>query len=501
MSKVLKITSLLLCLSLLVSIFSFSISTAAVEDGTQGYIVGEGVNMRKGPNTESQLVTQLSKINIVIHEEVKGQAVSGFSGYDTWYRVSTIDNAYTGYVFGVYIKIYSNQDLSADFEKQLESFPESYREPLRVLKRFYPNWVFIADPISISFDNAVDQEYSVKNRKQVERNYKGGDIAWRDPRCFVNGEWEEDNGGWIGASRAAIAYYMDPRNFINPNDVYVFLQQGYNPETQTEAGLRQIIAGTFLESGYDNDPNAYVRDILEAAAASGVSPYILASTIIIEQGTSGSSAVSGTVTGFEGHYNFFNVGASGATSEEVIASGLQYAVNAGWNTRNTAIVGGAKFYSDGYISRGQDTYYYKDFNLVDLDFRHQYAQSVYDAYISAIRLRKIYIDNTQASLVFKIPVFAEIPATIAPMPSSDAQNNGNPGVEVNPVEPVYRYGDTNGDNIINALDLASVKKHILSIVLLEGPGLKSADVNRDGAINALDLAAIKKDILGIQKIS
>ena len=138
---------------------------------------------------------------------------------------------------------------------------------------------------------------------------------------------------------------------------------------------------------------------------------------------------------------------------------------------------------------------------MDLDFRHQYAQSVYDAYISAIRLRKIYIDNTQASLVFKIPVFAEIPATIAPMPSSDAQNNGNPGVEVNPVEPVYRYGDTNGDNIINALDLASVKKHILSIVLLEGPGLKSADVNRDGAINALDLAAIKKDILGIQKIS
>ena len=47
MSKVLKITSLLLCLSLLVSIFSFSISTVAVEDGTQGYIVGEGVNMRE----------------------------------------------------------------------------------------------------------------------------------------------------------------------------------------------------------------------------------------------------------------------------------------------------------------------------------------------------------------------------------------------------------------------------------------------------------------------
>ena len=151
-------------------------------------------------------------------------------------------------------------------------------------------------------------------------------------------------------------------------------------------------------------------------------------------------------------------------------------------------------YNVGYISRGQDTYYYKDFNLVDLNFNHQYAQSVYDASISAVRLRKAYIDNTEATLEFKIPVFTTIPAEIAPKPGT--AGSGTPGVEA-----VYRKGDINGDNVINALDLAAVKKHILGISHIVGAGNLSADVNRDGSINALDLAAIKKDILGVQKIS
>ncbi len=525
MSIIVRIFSLILCFSLLISIFSFSINTVAIEDGTQGYIIGEGVNVREGPNTESPLVTQMSRINIIIHEEVKGQAVEGYDGYDTWYKISNLEKSVTGYVYGIYVKIHSNQDLSADFEKQLESFPESYRDSLRLLKKFYPNWKFVADPVTISFNEAVEQEYSVVNRKQVEMTYKGGDTAWRDPRCFVDNNWVQNNGGWIGASKGAIAYFMDPRNFINPNDVYVFLQQGYNAETQNEAGLRQIVAGTFLEKGYDEDPDAYIKDIMEAATNSGVSPYILASTMIVEQGLEGSDSISGEYPGYEGHYNFFNIGASGEDEKAVITSGLDYAVSAQWNSRKAAIVGGAEFYNNGYIKRGQDTYYYKDFNLVDLDFRHQYAQSVYDAYVSAIRLRKIYIDNSEAALVFKIPIFTEIPAEIAKKPVStdkpappedtgDSAPDEDSGEEkeetdkkeevvekVEPPEPVYRTGDANGDNVINALDLAAVKKHILSVALITGPGLKSVDVNDDGAINALDLAAIKKDILGIEKIA
>ncbi|MBQ8203189.1 MAG: SH3 domain-containing protein [Clostridia bacterium] len=496
MSRTVKILSFLLCFTLVITVFSVSSTKAfAVEDGTQGYVIGEGVNMREGPNTSSALVTQLSKVNIVIHEAVSGQPVN--EGYDTWYRVSTLDGSSTGYVYGIYIKIYSSQDLTADFEKQLESFPESYREPLRILKRFYPNWTFIADPVTISFNTAVDQQYAVPNRKQVHMTYKNGDIAWRDPRSFNGTEWATDNGNWVSASRAAIAYYMDPRNFLNPNDVYMFMQQGYDPNTQNETVLRQIVKGTFLENGYDGDADAYIKDIMEAAATSGVSPYILASTIIIEQGTKGTSRlISGNVENYQGYYNFFNFGASGTDDNAVVTSGLNYAVSQGWNSRKASIIGGANKYNSGYISRGQDTYYYKDFNLADLDFDHQYAQNVYDAYVNSIRLRKVYIDNTEVALTFKIPVFTEIPAEIAPMPGT--AGSGASGSETS---PIYRMGDTNGDNVVNALDLAAVKKHILKITTIEGFGLRSADVNSDGAINALDLALIKKHILGIQKIS
>lgn len=512
MSKTVKIISFILCFTLFISVFSFSINTFAVADGTMGFVNGDGVNMREEANTTSNTVAQLSRVNVIIHEAVAGQAV--MEGYDTWYRVSTLDGSYTGYIYGTYIKIHSNQDLSADFEQQLLFFPESYREPLRQLKRMYPNWSFIADPVTISFDQAVNQEYSVINRKQVHMTYEGGNTVWRDPRCLVGDTWQVSNGDWVGASREAIAYFMDPRNFLNPNDIYVFMMQSYNDEAQTEesrnqiiAVLRTIINGTFLANGYDvngdgvtdaTEVDAYIWDIMEAAKVSKVNPYILASTIILEQGTKGTSdLISGTHPVYGGYYNFFNFGASGATEAEVISSGLDYAANKvipPWNSRRASIVGGAEKYNAGYISVGQDTYYYKDFNLVNLNFNHQYAQSVYDAAVSAVRLRKAYIDNTGAALIFKIPVFTEIPTAVAAKPGT--QGSGSSGVEF-----VYRYGDVNGDNQINAIDLASVKKHILSVSAISGVGLISADVNHDGAINALDLAAIKKHILGVQKIS
>ena len=504
MSKTVKIISFLLCLSLFISVFSVTALAETVD--ANGYIIGEGVNLREGPNVASPVVTQLSRVNVVIHEEVIGEPVN--DGYTTWYKVSTLDNTYTGYVYGIYLKFFSNQDLTADFEKQLESFPESYRESLRALKKIYPNWVFIADPVTISFEDAVERQYAVKNRKQVHMTYQGGDPAWRDPRCLVNGEWQTNNGNWVSASKPAIAYFMDPRNSLNANEIYVFMKQSYKIANQTEeektkviTTMRTIIKGTFLEKGYDRDGDgifevdAYIEDIIEAATVSEVSPYILASTIILEQGVEGTSPlISGAREGYLGYYNFFNFGASGSTNDDVIVSGLNYAVTAGWNSRKAAIVGGAVNYNTGYISKGQDTYYYKDFNLVDLNFNHQYAQSVYDASISAVRLRKAYIDNTEATLEFKIPVFTTIPAEISPKPGT--QGSGASGVET-----VYRKGDINGDNVINALDLAAVKKHILGIAHIEGVGSLSADVNRDGAINALDLAAIKKDILGVQKIS
>ncbi|MGN1320429.1 MAG: dockerin type I domain-containing protein, partial [Acutalibacteraceae bacterium] len=212
-------------------------------------------------------------------------------------------------------------------------------------------------------------------------------------------------------------------------------------------------------------------------------------------GTSGNTnMVSGTYGGFEGYYNFFNYSASGNTTDEITVAALTYAKNNGWNSRTAAIIGGAKKYADGYISIGQDTYYYKDFNLVNQVWWHQYASALYDAWTNAKYLRKGCIDNTDAALIFSIPVFSEMPQSACPYPTVT-------NIEVTPPKPVIKKGDTNNDNNINAIDLAAVKMNILGVRKLEGDAALAGDINDDGAINAIDLAAIKMHILGVKLIS
>ncbi len=307
-----------------------------------------------------------------------------------------------------------------EFENTLEGFPEDYRNLLRTLHATYPNWKFIAHDVGLTFTEAVETQYGVadvKNtRKWVEFTYGGNE--WRDMRAYnqETASWITLENRWTYASRTAIEYFMDPRNSLNDVKIFAFAKQSYNEETQTKESLKTVVKSTFLEKGYDDNPDAYLDDIMEAARLSGVSPYVLAATIIVEQGVAGASGlISGTYPGYEGYYNFFNFAASG---QDIIGSGLTYAKN-------------------------------------------------------AMTLKYIYDD----------------PNVVIPTPP------------ITPPEPVIKKGDTNGDNNINAVDLAAVKMDILGVKKLEGTSAKAGDVNGDGVINAVDLAALKMHILGVKTIS
>ena len=63
-----------------------------------------------------------------------------------------------------------------------------------------------------------------------------------------------------------------------------------------------------------------------------------------------------------------------------------------WNSRRKAIIRGAQKYADGYINIGQDTYYYKDFNVVNKIWYHQYASALYDAWTNGKILRKAFAE-------------------------------------------------------------------------------------------------------------
>lgn len=460
----------------------------------------------------------------VLAEEIDGDG-------DKWYKINYGENfANTGYAVVNKVALKYEYEFDENFEENLKNFPESYHDALRSLHAKYPNWRFVANNFDLTFKEAVEAQYGVSNvkdtRKWVEFTYGGNE--WRDIRGY-NAEtdtWETLESRWTYASRAAIEYFMDPRNSLNEDMIFAFMQQSYQEDENMQNNLRTVIKGTFLENGYDKDgdgkvesdadKNAYIEDLIAAAKESKVSPYVLAATIIVEQGTNGeSNLISGTYPGYEGYYNFFNFAASGSTTADIAKSGLEYAKKNGWSSRSAAITGGAKNYADGYISIGQDTYYYKDFNVVKEVWNHQYAAALYDAWTNAKYLKKGCVTSTDAIITFSIPVFAEMPETACPIPSVNSSSGGDnsetvmptptptptPSTPTTPTEVVIKKGDTSGDGNINAVDLAAVKMDILGVKKLEGNAAKAGDINGDGVINAVDLAAVKMHILGVKTIS
>lgn len=465
----------------------------------QGRIIISDVRMRTAATTSGTTVLQTVPIGTVVTVlgSTNGQEAESGGG-TTWYYIEY--GGQQGYVYGKYLSLINGVQtaFNEDFEQNLLNFPESYRDSLRNLHAMFPNWKFVAHYVNISLEDAIAAQYgmnSVKdNLKFVELTF-GGD-EWRDMRAYEgNDKWTQPESRWTYASYGAIAHYMDPRTSLTQYSMYVFMQQSFDAETQTKESLRSVTNGTFLANGYDGDPDAYLDDIMDAATQSGVSPYVLAATIIIEQGTDGTSTL---ISGETGYYNFFNFGTSGETYEQLVNSGLAYAQSAGWDTREKSIIGGAKKYADGYIAVGQDTYYYKDFNVVNQAWHHQYAQSLYDAWINGAYLRKAFENNPQAELVFKIPVYTSMRDAIYQSPS--VETNLPPDTPEQPTQPTIAKGDTNFDNTINAIDLAAIKMHILGVKTVEGDSSTAADVNSDGLINAIDLAAVKMHILGVKTI-
>lgn len=420
-----KICSFILCFVIVCSCV-LALPVSAQTTTKRGFINDENVRVRASATTKSEIITELSYVPVTVNSMTTGQEV--FSGNNTWCHITY--NGISGYVYSEYVNPIMDITYNDDFEANLINFPESYHSYLRALHAKYPNWKFVAHNLPLSFNDAVESQYNVssvtKTRKWVEFNYGGNE--WRDKRAYdaATNTWKTLETRWTYASRTAIEYFMDPRNSLNENDIFVFMQQSYDSNAQTKDTLRTVVAGTFLSNGYDKnydgiiEADAYLDDIINAASQSGVSPFVIAATIIVEQGVSGNTnMISGTYPGFEGYYNFFNYTASGNTDSEIATSALTYAAKNGWTSREAAIVGGAKKYSNGYISIGQDTYYYKDFNVINQIWTHQYATALYDAWTNAKYLQKGCVVNSSASLIFQIPVYTDMTTDACFKPFSD----------------------------------------------------------------------------------
>lgn len=366
-----------------------------------------------------------------------------------WYRVRTTANGttYIGWVYGTYVTVQqANIQTDANYEAYLRSlgFPESYVSKLAVLHAQYPNWVFEPYFTGLDWSTAVAAE-STPGRNLV---YKTENDAKKstDSRAYnwsTNTWTVYDSSGWVSAHPDFIAYCMDPRNFLNATNIFMFESLSYS-SAHTSSGVKAVLKNSFLA---DTSVMDYVTTFMEVAKESGVSAYHIASRVRQEQSAT-SPMISGTYSGYEGYYNYFNIGASGV-GDKVYTSGLSYAKSQGWDTRYKSILGGANFIKKSYIGVGQDTLYTQKFDVVSTGglYTHQYMTNV-QAAISESKTIANAMDKTQ-TYVFKIPVYNNMPSEPVSFTASGNRNNYLSSLSVSGVSLTPTFtGSTNSYSII-----------------------------------------------------
>lgn len=181
----------------------------------------------------------------------------------------------------------------------------------------------------------------------------------------------------------------------------------------------------------DSSGVTYADVIMQAAASSGVNPYVLAAMIIQEQGSDGrGNSISGNYSGYTGYYNYFNVGAYASDGMTAVQRGLWYASQSGnygrpWNSVQSSIVGGAEFYGSNYVRAGQDTLYLKKFNVQGSNmYKHQYMTNVDGAASEGCIFAEGFSAELKATaLEFKIPVYQNMPDSPCAKPTQDGSPN------------------------------------------------------------------------------
>ena len=411
------------------------------------------LNVRENASTDSTIVARIPK----------GTVVTVTATLGNWYKISAAYDSkdIVGYVAKEYIsfgkpeqkkeeKTVDNQDTlvaDIDYDTQLAAFPESYKANINALHASYPNWNFVAVNTGLDWAGAVAAE-SEAGKNTIQSNYPKG-TATLAPLSYLSkapGAYDSstntykvfDGSNWYSAAPEVIAYYMDPRNFLNDVDIFQFEALSYN-DSQSSTVVESILKDTFMSGNYSVIDSAtgqaatgsFVQAFMDAGKSSGANPYFLAARCKQEVGAKGSNSTSGVYKGYEGIYNFYNIGASDGAN--AVAKGLLWAKGGStnattygrpWTTPYKSITGGASYIAKNYIAIGQDTLYFQKFNVHPSDqtrlYTHQYMTNVQAPWAEGRTTRAAYaaIGVMSDTMVFYIPVYNNMPDAACALPAA-----------------------------------------------------------------------------------
>lgn len=369
---------------------------------------------------------------------------------------------YEGYIQFELLSVSYDADLMAADETQ--AFPADYQSALNALHQAHPNWVFKPVYVGDTFDYAVGQQMAVASRALVSTYYNEcfRSMLDRDYNWQTN-TWKAWEPGWAGASEETVRYYMDPRNFLNENDIFMFESLTYE-KYQEEDVVEAALANTFMaNTNVPGEEYTYAWLFCWIGEKYDINPVALASRVRQEQGAGTSDLISGKYSGYEGLYNYFNIQATGSTKDEIIKNGLKEAktgstimmpdgtVSSGaWDTPSKAVIGGSLKFANLYILKNQNTLYAQKFDYdgkYNGKYWHQYMTNIMAPYSEGNQVRRSYSKSGQLenSFVFLIPVYDERPSSSPKPQERKNQNSCLKSLTVNDQEVITAFDKTQKD--------------------------------------------------------
>lgn len=369
---------------------------------------------------------------------------------------------YEGYIpFEVLSVSYDANLMAAD---ETQAFPADYQSALNALHQAHPNWVFKPVYVGDTFDYAVGQQMAVASRALVSTYYNEcfRSMLDRDYNWQTN-TWKQWEPGWAGASEETVRYYMDPRNFLNENDIFMFESLIYE-KYQTQGAVEAALSNTFMSNA--KVPGAeytYAWLFCWIGEKYNINPVALASRVRQEQGAGTSDLISGKYAGYEGLYNYFNIQATGSSRDQIVQNGLKEAktgstmmlpdgtVSSGsWDTPTKALIGGSLKFANLYILKNQNTLYAQKFDYdgqYNGKYWHQYMTNIMAPYSEGNQVRRSYTNSGQLgnSFVFLIPVYEERPVSSPKPQERKNQNSCLKSLTVNDQEVITAFDKTQKD--------------------------------------------------------
>ena len=334
---------------------------------------------------------------------VEGQRGSQYYGY-----LYVNGKKKEGYISSKKVQPYTFDE---SFEKELTSFPDSYKQPLRFLHALYPEWRYVPLNTSLDFNDTA----SIFQSKSLIDTNDSSMIASPD---IIEGQT------WCRVSLNAARYFLDPRNGLDAYHALMFEKLTYNPSETLQEGKR-MLAGTEMSGIEPQSEKDWAELYRYSAEVNNISMSLLITRAIQEQ-TGGGLGLRG------GHarnnpqgplfYNIYNIGANSSDQD-----GIDFAASRNWDTREKAILYGSKYLSDNYITKGQDSLYLQKFDVHNNNPGHHYYMSNIRApYSEAKNMLRGYKSNhmDHVKRILEIPLYTHMPVYNAYPISTDIKYAG-----------------------------------------------------------------------------